>query len=73
MTSKHIITYNIGRIIRALIIAPVFAPYFLLLWLLAFLADELVRGGMIGEFVEGQLNNDESILNAMVRFINWEY
>jgi hypothetical protein len=73
MTSKSRITANIGRIVRALLISPVFLPYMLILWALAFLADELTRGGMIGHYVDNQLNKDESLLNAMVRFINWEY
>lgn len=73
MTSKEIITANITRIIRVLIISPVFIPYIIILWVLAILADELVRSGMIRGWIDNQLNNDESILNAMVRFINWEY
>lgn len=73
MTSKSRITANIGRIVRALLISPVFLPYMLILWVLAFLANELTRGGMIGGWVDNQLEEEKSLLNAIVRFINWEY
>lgn len=73
MTSKSRLTYNIGRIVRALLISPVFIPYMLILWALAFLADELTRGGMIGGWVDNQLDEEKSLLNTMARFINWEY
>lgn len=73
MTSKSRITANIGELVRALLISPVFIPYMLILLALAFLSDELTRDGIIGYWVDNQLDEEKSFLNAMVRFINWEY
>lgn len=55
---------------RFILISPILIPYMIIIFFLAFLADELVRGKSLGNWVEWQLYSKKSLLNKMATFIN---